>query len=52
MRLRSQRGDAGEHKYDLFETLPDCSVKWHDCVRGTEFPIAKLKGISKPTTMP
>jgi hypothetical protein len=39
-----------DHKYDLSETLPDCSVRWHGCVRGTEFALAKLKGISKQTT--
>ena len=50
MGLRSQTGDSMNYEYDLFETLPDCSVRWHGCVRGTEFALAKLKGISKQTT--
>ena len=38
-----------EHKYELFETLPDCSVRWHGCVCGTELALARVKGISKQT---
>ena len=50
MGLRSQTGYTMEHKYELFETLPDCSVRWHGCVSGTELALARLKGISKQTT--
>jgi hypothetical protein len=38
-----------EHEYDVFETLPDRSVRWHVSVRGTQSALAKLQGISKQT---
>jgi hypothetical protein len=50
MRLQGDTGDSMNPEYDLFETLPDCSVRWHGCVRGTEYALAKLKGISQQTT--
>jgi hypothetical protein len=39
-----------EHEYDVFETLPDGSVRWHVSVLGIQPALAKLQGISKQTT--
>jgi hypothetical protein len=38
-----------EHEYDVFETLPDRSVRWRTSIRGTQLALAKLDVISKQT---
>ena len=38
-----------EHEFDVFETLPDRSVRWRACIRGTQPALTKLKSISTQT---
>jgi len=38
-----------ELEYDVFETLPDRSVRWRSSVRGTQSALAILRGISEQT---
>jgi len=37
------------HDFDIFETLPDRSVRWRACVHGTEAVLNKLVKISMQT---
>jgi hypothetical protein len=38
-----------EREFDVFEILPDRSLMWHGCFRGTECVLAKLRQCSKQT---
>ena len=38
-----------EHEFDVFETLPDRSVRWRACIRGIQPALTKLRSMSKLT---
>ena len=39
-----------EHDYDLFEILPDQSIHWRACVRGTRHALEQLEVMGSQTT--
>ena len=39
-----------QHDYDLFEILPDHTIRWRACVRGTKHALRQLEVMGSQTT--